>query len=671
MPDGTILNSLSIKDGIAYPLGVSQSAGGLNFAIFSEHAAQASLCLFLPDLIEIPLTLPHHKTGNIWHIHIQNLPKEFAYGYRFEGAFLPEKGLLYDPAKILTDPYSKLVYTPLVWEKRKKLEQILSYYSEEQFIAFDWEKVARPNLPLASLIIYEMHVRGFTNHPSSKVKHPGTFLSIIEKIPYLKSLGINAIELMPVFEFDERSHPTEGLCNYWGYAPLHFFQPMNRYSTEKKFGSVLREFKEMVKELHKNQIEVFLDVVYNHTGENGHQILNLRGIDNPTYYLLDEKKQNLNYTGCGNTFHCNEVVARHLILDSLRYWVSEMHVDGFRFDLASILTRGEKDEVFSFAPILKLMREDPILSQTKLIAEPWDAAGLYQLGHFPHFGKWSEWNDFYRDSVRRFIKGTQNQTSGFATALCGSQNYYDKWGSSSASINFVTSHDGFTMNDLVSYQQKHNEKNQEENRDGTNNNESWNCGQEGPTTNPEILKLRKRQMKNFFTALLLSQGIPMILMGDEYGHTRTGNNNAWSQDNEENWFLWDRLEKNQDLFRFLSLLIAFRKSHPLFCRSKFLKKTDIDWHGLKPFEPNWGIENKFLAFSLKEEFEPNMYVAFNSFHKEVELFLPPHPKETRWYRLTDSSKESPDDFIEKPTTLPTLSSSYILQPYSSFIAVPS
>lgn len=664
------LRDLILKDGLAYPLGVTSTSNGLNFAIYSGHATGASLCLFIPELVEIPLVLPHHRTGNIWHIHLQNLPKEFAYGYRFHGPFKPEEGLLYDPSKILTDPYSKLVNTPFEWGNRKRFDQVLSYFSVDLMTPFDWENASRPNLPMSSLIIYEMHVHGFTIHSSGKAKHPGSFLGVIEKIPYLKSLGVNAIELMPLFEFDECSHHIEGLYNYWGYSPIHFFQPMNRYSATKKIGAIIYEFKEMVKELHKNQIEVLLDVVYNHTGEDERRIINLRGIDNPIYYLLDEKKRNLNYTGCGNTYHCNEVIARHLILDSLRYWVSEMHVDGFRFDLASILTRGANGEIFPFAPILKMIREDPVLSQTKLIAEPWDAAALYQVGQFPHFGKWSEWNDFYRDSCRRFIKGTNNQTSAFATALCGSQNFYDKWGDPSCSINFITSHDGFTLNDLVSYQQKHNEKNKEGNRDGTNNNESWNCGAEGPTSDPAILRLRKRQVKNFFSALLLSQGVPMILMGDEYGHTRMGNNNAWCQDNEDNWFLWDQLEKNQELFRFVSLLIQFRKNHPLFCRSKFLKKANIDWHGKMPFQPNWSMEEKCIAFSLKEEFEPSVYVAFNSFHDDVEFFLPPHPKEARWYRLADTSKSSPDDFVENPTSEELLSSSYLLQSYSSFIAVP-
>jgi isoamylase len=665
------LNDLTLKNGVGYPLGISFTSTGLNFAIFSEHASSATLCLFLPDLIEIPLQLPQNKTGNLWHIHIENLPKEFSYGYRFAGPFKPEEGLFYNSKKILTDPYSRLVNTPLEWGKRNKLEQVLSYFSKEALAPFDWENVQKPNLPHASLIIYEMHVRGFTRHPSSSVQHPATFLGIVEKIPYLKSLGINAIELMPIFEFDECSNHVETLYNYWGYSPLHFFQPMNRYSSSKKIGAVLKEFKEMVKELHKNQIEVILDVVYNHTAEEEGRILNLRGIDNPVYYLLDEKKNNFNFSGCGNTFHCNEVAARHLILDSLRYWTSEMQVDGFRFDLASILTRGRLGEVYSFSPILRLIHEDPILSQVKLIAEPWDAAGLYQVGQFPHFGKWSEWNDYYRDSVRRFIKGTSHQVSSFATVLCGSQNFYDKWGSVSASINFVTSHDGFTLQDLVSYQGKHNEKNGEFNRDGVNNNESWNCGQEGPTDNPSILALRKRQMKNFFVSLMISQGIPMILMGDEYGHTRFGNNNAWGLDDEHNWFLWSEKERNEEMFRFVSLMIRLRRNHPIFSRSKFLKKTNITWHGLTPFQPNWGSEEKFIAFSLIEEKAACLYIAFNAFPHDVELFLPPPTKESRWRRIVDTSKPSPEDFLEKPLKENVLATSYTLKSYSSFIAIES
>jgi len=409
----------------------------------------------------------------------------------------------------------------------------------------------------------------------------------------------------------------------------------------------------MVKELHKNGIEVILDVVYNHTAEGNEQgsYYSFKGIDNPIYYMMNSDGHYLNFSGCGNTFNCNHPVVSRLILDSLRYWVSEMHVDGFRFDLASILTRDPQGIPLADPPVVQMITNDPLLADVKLIAEAWDAAGLYQVGSFPGGGRWAEWNGQYRDVVRRFIKGTDNQVGAFARALCGSDDLYGGNRQPYHSINFVTAHDGFTMRDLVSYQGKHNQSNGEENRDGSDHNESWNCGQEGETKNRKIHHLRERQIRNFFVCLLCSIGTPMILMGDEYGHTKWGNNNTWSQDNELNWFLWDELEKNQELFSFVSKLIQFRLKQPLLRRADFLRNEDVHWHGTDPMQADWGAASRFLAYTLIDhEKEHHLYIAFNSYFEDLHTTLPSPPESKKWHRIVDTSLSHPIE--EHPHTAP-------------------
>lgn len=676
-----VLNDFSkivIKEGSAIPLGATAKQKGVNFALFSKNATAVHLCLFNNENPEIHKEIVFdenkNRTGHVWHVYIENLPESFEYAYRLDGVYDVKGGYLFDKTKLVSDPYAKFLTLPHQWGERGNEDHFIK--SKALFTdSFDWEGVTRPNIPLHELIIYEMHVRGFTRDSSSNAKFPGTFQGVIEKIPYLKSLGVNAIELMPVFEFDEChpaiKHPQTGklLSNYWGYSPINFFCPMHRFSSMTEHGKAISEFQEMVKALHKNGIEVILDVVFNHTAEGSDlkHYLNFRGIDNAIYYMLDKNGEYLNFSGCGNTFNCNHYAVRQLILDSLRYWVTEMQVDGFRFDLASILTRKRDGAPLPHPPLIIEICEDPVLFHTKLIAEAWDAAGLYQVGHFPSWGRWSEWNGSYRDIVRRFIKGDTNQTGQFAGAVCGSQSIYGRWHHPFFSINFITAHDGFSLQDLVSYNEKHNLENGEENRDGSNYNDSWNCGIEGESNDPKVLELRERQKRNFFMALLLSQGVPMILMGDEYGHTRDGNNNAWNQDNAKNWFLWNKLEDHKELFHFVRSLINFRKSHPILRHTHFLKDEDIDWHGILPFTPNWEGNEKFIAFTLKDPKEHHLYIVFNAKSHPITVTLPHYDKKG-WYRVVDTSLPYAKDF---PVTLMPenlLEKTYTLQPYSSLVA---
>ena len=536
---------MKISTGTPYPLGTTFTKNGVNFSLFTDSEEEVNLCLFFKGK-EQPqeIVIPYH-TGKMRHLFIQELdPEIYAYAYRIK--YNEKENPIY-----LSDPYAKGLDTPTAWNSAKTAYTPLGLLMSVE--PFDWEGDQALNIPMNELIIYEMHVRGFTVHPASQVVKKGTFSGLIEKIPHLVDLGINAVELLPIFEFNEGEYTLsnsqgKSLYQYWGYSTVNFFSPMNRYAVSEEREAVLHEFKTLVKELHKNGIEVILDVVYNHSAEGNAlgPIYNYKGLANSIYYMLDGENQYRNYTGCGNTLNCNHPIMRYLILDSFRYWVAEMHVDGFRFDLASILYRGEKGEVLQNPPIVDVISEDPVLADVKFIAEPWDANGLYQVGSFYCESKrWSEWNARYRDCTRKFLRGEKGLKGEFATRLCGSQDLYNESRSPSTSINFVTCHDGFSLKDLVSYNQKHNLDNGEDNRDGTNENDSWNCGVEGPTNDMQIMALRERQMRNFHLALIISQGVPMFHMGDEYGHTKMGNNNTWCQDNDLNWFLWDELKKNQ------------------------------------------------------------------------------------------------------------------------------
>ncbi|NGX40065.1 MAG: hypothetical protein KR126chlam1_01405 [Chlamydiae bacterium] len=633
--------TISTEEGSPSPLGVTQTEKGTNFALYSAHATSVSLGIFLQKS-DAPQIIPiNKKTADIWHILLKDLPETFSYAYRLTGPspHFQEETWIIDPhaKELTTSPPLGKVSPPF---------------------PFDWENISSPNHHFEELIIYEMHLRGFTKDSSSQTSHPGTFLGMIEKIPYLKELGINAVELLPIFAFDETANPfqnpttKEKLTDYWGYSPFNFFTPMNHYASDPN--QAIHECKQLVKALHKENIEIILDVVFNHTGAY------FRGIDNPTYFLQGPKGEDTNYTGCGNTLNCNHPATINLILSALRYWAEEMHIDGFRFDLASIFCRGENGEILKNPPLIEAITSDPILSRLKLIAEPWDCAGLYQLGSFPA-KDWAEWNGAFRDNLRRFIKGSDGALAPFATLMSGSAPLFPNK-SPYHSINFVTAHDGFTLRDLVSYNEKHNLSNGEENRDGNNSNESWNCGVEGPTDDPQIELLRQRQMRNFLLALTMASGTPMFLMGDEYGHTRQGNNNSYSQDNELNHFLWNQLEEYKGLHRFFKKLIHLRKNTPLLHRKDFLSDSEIIWHDARGETPDWSQESRFLAYTLIDpQNKKDLYLAFNAGPEEIRITL---PSDKQWRRLIDTSLPSPEDFKE---TGPSLERTYRLPSHSALL----
>ena len=659
---------MKVKKGTPHPLGPMKGASSVNFALYSKSASSVSLVLFEKGantpFEEISL---EHKSGDIWHVEIEGLPLEFDYGYRVDG---PENA--FRPDLLLLDPYAKATNRSTTWGEEEKTPLLSRYIP---IPPFDWQGVPRPKIPFEELLIYEMHVRGFTQDPSSKVESKGTFLGVIEKIPYLQSLGINAVELLPVFEFNEMEYEKrdpltdERLYNFWGYSTRSFFVPMERFATRPDKGAI-EEFQIMVRELHRAGIEVILDVVYNHTNE-GNELgptESFKGIDNDSYYLMGPAGEYRNFSGCGNTVAANFTPVAELIIDSLRFWTIEMGVDGFRFDLASILTRDPNGVPLASPPVIKAISEQPLFADIKLIAEAWDAGGLYQVGSFPSWGRWAEWNGKYRDRVRSFLKGTDGKAGDFARSVSGSEDLYGHDRKPFHSINFITAHDGFTIHDLVSYERKHNLRNGEENRDGENNNESWNCGAEGESSDLSVNHLRNRQMRNFLTALFLSIGTPQLLMGDEYGHTRRGNNNPWCQDNSLNWFQWDTLEKNKELFLFTQKLIALRKKHKILQRATFLQNDDVQWHGHMPMRANWAEENRLIAYTLLDhETLSHLYIAFNAQHNLAHLHLPSPPEGKNRRRVIDTSRPSPDDLID-PNEEPLLCRRvYNLPPHSALL----
>ena len=668
-----------VTRGHPLPLGTDLRRNGINFSVFSRHATAVTLVIFLTGTeessIEIPLDSRYNRTGDVWHAFVHGLDPGIRYGYRAARSPNPEPSFhVYDPTIILIDPYAKALSGGSNWGESLHLEATPSgtsrfkhRYSLVTSDVFDWKNDQPLNTHLADSVIYEMHVRGFTRDPSSKAKHPGTFRGVIEKIPYLKKLGITAVELMPITEFEENDNPNhnpvtgEPLKNFWGYNPISFFAPKASYATDGERNNPIREFRTMVKSLHDAGIEVILDMVFNHTAEGNEKgpTLCYRGLDNKIYYMIDPVTgKHANYSGCGNTLNCNHPLVRNLIIESLRYWVTEMHVDGFRFDLASILGRGMDGSVLPNPPLLETIAADPVLANTKLIAEAWDAAGLYQVGTFPNWGRWAEWNGKFRDDIRRFARGDAEMVPALATRLAGSSDLYQDDGRAPYhSINFVTSHDGFTLMDLVSYNQKHNEVNGEKNTDGVSENYSWNCGIEGPTDSVEINKLRKQQVKNLATLLLLAQGVPMIHGGDELGRSQQGNNNAYCQDNEISWFNWNLLEENSDLFRFFKSLIAFRKKHPILRRRTYLGGSSGQptflWHGVKPRQPDWSINSRFLAMQLVGGAEDNdILVLCNSWDRRLSVELDKPTRDSRWLLFLDTSINPPREIYEKHRPIP-------------------
>lgn len=661
-----------VRPGHALPFGANLVPGGVNFSIFSRHATSCTLVLFDKGAPEPKAEIPFpeaFRIGNVYAMMVFDLDAEtLEYGYRMEGPFDPVEGHRFDASKVLMDPCAKVIGGRDVWGEPPNWDDIYQHRSRLAFDDFDWEGDRPLEIPPEDLVVYEAHVRGFTRHPSSGVKYPGTFVAIRDKIAYLKELGINCLELLPVYEFDEfehsRPHPETGelLMNYWGYSTVGFFAPKAGYAATGRFGMQVDELKALIKELHKNGIEVILDVVFNHTAEGNEKgpTISFRGLDNKTYYMLTPDGYYFNFSGTGNTLNCNNPVVRNMVLDCLRYWAAEYHVDGFRFDLAAILGRAPDGSPLANPPLLETLAFDPILAKCKLIAEAWDAGGLYQVGSFPAYDRWAEWNGKYRDTVRKFLKGDEGQIRELATRVTGSADMYGSRGTT-ASINFITCHDGFSLYDMVSYNDKHNHANGEDNRDGANDNHSWNCGAEGETDDPEINALRRKQIKNALSILLCSQGIPMILMGDEVGRTQYGNNNTYCQDNELNWLDWGLMEKNADLLRYVSHMVAFRHAHPLLRNRWHLSGQDyvgsgypdISWHGRAAWQPDWSDESRTLAFMLcgkhargGQAQDDYLYVAFNSHWSTFGFELPQLPDERRWHVFANTNAASPDDICE-------------------------
>jgi len=665
------------KPGLPRPKGASFQQEGINFALFSRHATSVSLILSFQDnagredhAIELKLDPHSNKTGDIWHVLVCDLPAQFRYGYRVAGPYDPAgTGHHYNDRLVLLDPYARAII-PSSWGQDRGSLGIEPCCMMPEAV-YDWEGDRPLNTPLKDSIIYEMHVRGFTVHPSSGVEHPGTFAGIVEKIPYLKELGITAVELMPITEFNENEtifhNPFTGerLKNYWGYSPLSFFAPKAAYCCPDN--NQVNGFRDMVKAFHRAGIEVILDVVFNHTAEGGMggPTTSFRGIDNVIYYLLHaETREYLNYSGCGNTFNCNHPIVRNLIMSVLRWWVIEMHVDGFRFDLASILGRDQQGNVLSNPPVVEQIAEDPVLSSSKIIAEAWDAAGLYQVGSFSTHQRWAEWNGRFRDDVRSFMRGDPGKVSALATRIAGSSDLYSHSDRRPCnSINFITSHDGFTLNDLVSYNEKHNLMNGERNRDGDNHNLSWNSGIEGETHDPKVLALRARRIRTMAVILFLSQGVPMMVAGDEFGRTQQGNNNAWCQDNEIGWINWKLLAGNRLLFEFFRKLIRLRREHPIFRRDDFFipahpendppQLHEISWQGLEPGKQDWSDTSQTLAFilsgSVLEEEDDDFFVMLNGHRETKQTFVVPKPpgihRQRNWMQIIDTGREAPHDFV--------------------------
>jgi isoamylase len=682
------------RKGRTLPFGASVVPNGVNFSIYSSSATACSFVLFRNGQLEpeVEIKFPtDFRVGDVYSMIIFDLDLEdMEYGYRFDGPADTAAGHRFDWSKIICDPYARAISGRDQWGEPPDWSNVYPYRARLAFNDFDWENDCPLERPLTQLVIYEMHVRGFTSHPSSGSSAPGTFAGMREKIPYLKELGINCVELLPIFEFDEydnsRRHPESGasLLNYWGYSPVGFFAPKAGYAATGKMSMQIEELKALIKALHAEGIEVILDVVFNHTAEGDHRgpTISFKGIDNRTFYLLTAKGDYHNFSGCGNSLNANHPVVVNLILDCIRYWVSEYHIDGFRFDEASALCRGQNGAPLANPPLLEALSHDPVLSKCKLIAEAWDAGGLNQVGSFPHYGRWAEWNGNYRDCVRSFLRGDTHQVARIAQCILGSPDLYYHRGPS-ASINFVTCHDGFTLRDLVSYNHKHNDINGENNLDGSDANYSSNFGHEGPTTDMAIEALRLRVIKNAFCILLLSRGVPMILMGDELGRTQNGNNNAYCHDDPENWMDWALLEPYSELFRFASKMIRFRTEHTVLQGSSYFRqedwagsgKPDIGFHGTMMFAADFSEYSRCLAFLIcgahSEPQDVDIYVAMNM-HWEPLLFeLPTNNASEQWKVVINTSMLAPADFVDEADAVPLIANEITVGARSIMVLVAS
>ena len=660
-----------MKAGTSSPLGATPLYEGVNFSVFSKNATGVELLLFegvddnRPSRV-VRLDPIENRVYHYWHVFVPDVRPGQVYGYRVAGPSDPARGMRFDPDKVLLDPYGRGVVVPKNYDRTANSRKGNNAATAMKSVvvdprAYDWEGDAPLKRPSSRTVVYEMHVAGFTRNPNSGVAPDkrGTYAGLIEKIPYLQKLGITAVELLPVFQFDAQDCPP-GKVNYWGYAPVSYFAPHQAYSVRRDPLGAVDEFRDMVKALHRAGIEVILDVVFNHTAEGNHDgpTICFRGLENAAYYILEQDKRFYsNYTGCGNTLNASNPIVRRMIIDSMHYWVTGMHVDGFRFDLASILTRDENGNPLANPPVLWDIETSPILAGTKLIAEAWDAAGLYQVGSFVG-DSWREWNGRFRDDTRSFFRGEEGSTVRFADRLIGSPEIFvHKEREPEQSVNFVTCHDGFTLNDLVSYDHKHNEANGEEDRDGSNDNRSWNCGVEGPTDDAAVDKLRNRQVKNFLTVTLFSVGMPMVLMGDEVRRTQRGNNNAYCHDNDLSWFDWSLVEKHADVLRFATHLIARRllrdteREQQRESLTQLLQRAKFSWHGVKLGQPDWSDHSHSVAFTAELRNEKMLlHVILNAYWEPLDFELPPLDSSGMWRRWIDTALESPQDIVPWQTS---------------------
>ena len=678
------VNGFQIRPGFFREFGAVAIPGGVNFTIHTHGATSCELLLFHRKAEEPYAVIPFpesYKIGFCYSMIVFDLDiEEFEYAYRLDGPYDEKKGLRFDKNKILLDHYARAVTGQSQWGHVNNAQH--GYRARVVQSNFDWGDQRHHSIPMEDLIIYELHVRGFTMDESSGVKHHGTFEGLREKIPYLKELGVNAVELMPIFEFDEmrdvRLIDENELIDFWGYNPVSFFAPNTSYCSSMEYNHEGLELKTLIKDLHDNGIEVILDVVFNHTAEGNEfgPCFSFKGFDNNIYYMLTPDGHYYNFSGCGNTLNCNHPVVRDMILECLRYWVIEYRVDGFRFDLASILGRNDDGTPLSQPPLLRSLAFDSILGNVKLIAEAWDAGGLYQVGSFPSWKRWAEWNGRYRDDMRRFLKGDDFLAQTAAARITGSPDLYDPaYRGGNASINFLTCHDGFTLYDMYSYNQKHNEANGWGNTDGADDNNSWNCGVEGETDDPAILALRKRLMKNACAILLCSRGTPMFLSGDEFADTRYGNNNPYCQDNLISWLDWSLLKKNKDLFDFFQYMIRFRKDHPVIRKDlepSYLGVPAMSTHGLTPDETNFSGDShvvcvRFAGYNETTQKEDLVYLAVNSGWFPVTLTLPELPEHYKW-KVAVNTGDPKCQFFHK-NSMPTVESKIFLGERSVIIFV--
>lgn len=678
------VNGFQIRPGFFREFGAVAIPGGVNFTIHTHGATSCELLLFHRKAEEPYAVIPFpesYRIGFCYSMIVFDLDiEEFEYAYRLDGPYDEKKGLRFDKNKILLDPYARAVTGQSQWGHVNNAQH--GYRARVVHSNFDWGDQRHHSIPMEDLIIYELHVRGFTMDESSGVKHHGTFEGLREKIPYLKELGVNAVELMPIFEFDEmrdvRLIDENELIDFWGYNPVSFFAPNTSYCSSMEYNREGLELKTLIKDLHDNGIEVILDVVFNHTAEGNEfgPCFSFKGFDNNIYYMLTPDGHYYNFSGCGNTLNCNHPVVRDMILECLRYWVIEYRVDGFRFDLASILGRNDDGTPLSQPPLLRSLAFDSILGNVKLIAEAWDAGGLYQVGSFPSWKRWAEWNGRYRDDMRRFLKGDDLLAQTAAARITGSPDLYDPaYRGGNASINFLTCHDGFTLYDLYSYNQKHNEANGWGNTDGADDNNSWNCGVEGETDDPAILALRKRLMKNACAILLCSRGTPMFLSGDEFADTRYGNNNPYCQDNLISWLDWSLLKKNKDLFDFFQYMIQFRKDHSVIRKDlepSYLGVPAMSTHGLTPDETNFSGDShvvcvRFAGYNEATQKEDLVYLAVNSGWFPVTLTLPELPEHYKW-KVAVNTGDPKCQFFHK-NSMPTVESKIFLGERSVIIFV--